>query len=142
MPVEVDSQGLMSALEILAARTAELGRIECTFACPQPVPVEDNQTAMQLYLIAQEAVEQCTKHARAHHVKITLSSTTEQLTLAVEDDGSGIGEVGSGGRMGLKIMHYRADLIGARLSVERRSNKGTRVKCELPWNGSPAKSEP
>lgn len=140
VPVEIDSEGLMSALESLAARIAEMSRVECTFECPAPVLVDDSQTVLQLCLIAQEATTNALKHARPKHVRISLTCTRNHLQLAVSDDGLGIGELRSANGMGLKIMNYRAGLLGAKLIVERAKEGGTRVTCRLPWIARTASS--
>jgi two-component system, LuxR family, sensor kinase FixL len=55
--------------------------------------------------------------------------------LTITDDGIGLPENASNGRgMGLRIMAYRANLMGAALNIERLLESGTRVTCKLPSN--------
>jgi PAS domain S-box-containing protein len=118
IPVEVDSRGLLAALSELAARTDGVQGVRCRFDCPRPVAVEDNQAATQLYHIAQEAVTNALRHGRPQHITIRLKADENSLTLEVSDDGTGLPpEPADGKGMGLKIMHYRAGLINARLAV-------------------------
>jgi len=133
VPVEVDSEGLMIALSELASRTSDLHSVNCTFECDEPVSVLDNQTAMHLYRLSQEAVTNAIKHGRGRNIRISLTDDTEFLTLKVEDDGRGFertDEPSAGS--GLRIMRYRAELIGATLSISRAQPHGTIVTCHVP----------
>lgn len=133
-PVEVDAKGLMLALEQLASTTETVYRIPCRLELADDVPVliSDNRAATQLYRIAQEAVTNALRHARAEHITIRMSANGPLTTLVVADDGVGIGQTGlATGGMGLRIMRYRAMSIGARLAVERGLARGTTVTCAL-----------
>lgn len=134
VPVPIDSMGLMSALSDLAEVAEKDAKLNCSFDCPQPVAVADNLAATHLYLIAQEAVHNAVKHARAKNIRISLESNAH-LTLRIEDDGCGISDPKSDsspfGGLGLRIMRNRAAIIGAGLSVERNSPSGTVVECTL-----------
>jgi PAS domain S-box-containing protein len=131
LPVAVDSEGLMDALADLAERTQQEGKVSCVFDCPVPVSVADNMTATQLYLIAQEAVHNAVKHARARTVRISLTAD-DGLELGVQDNGIGMpsGPAESHG-LGLRIMHNRAGIIGAALTIEPGEPTGTVVTCVL-----------
>ena len=123
----------MSALNGLAARVTELFKTICTFQCQLPVPIEDNSTATHLYRIAQEAISNAIRHGRAQRIEIGLSATRQHVILSVRDDGTGIvdSEAARTG-MGLRIMNYRADMIGASVVVQRRAGRGTEVICTMP----------
>ena len=131
MPVTVDNEGLMAALTDLADGIQAEGKVNCTFDCPSPVAVADNVIATHLYLIAQEAVRNAVKHARADAISITLQSDGD-LILSVQDDGDGmpVREVEKEG-MGLRIMHNRAAIIGAKLTIDQAEPRGTLVTCVL-----------
>jgi PAS domain S-box-containing protein len=132
IPVEVDTRGLRTALAELASRTSEIHGVKCTFDCAESADVEDNQTATHLYHIAQEATANALRHGQPQHIMISLESDDQSLSLRIEDDGVGFPEepVDTTG-MGLKIMHYRAGLVNARLAVERADPTGTLVTCTL-----------
>ncbi len=149
IPVEVDAHGLMSALGDLAAQTSQLrvhnsqsretALVTCTFRCDSPVEVNDNFVATHLYRIAQEAVTNALKHGSADQIEITLAKDRELLTLNISDNGIGIEQQPAAlpaespllNGMGLRIMGYRAALIGGILKVERLQPQGTRVLCTL-----------
>jgi PAS domain S-box-containing protein len=80
-----------------------------------------------LYRIAQEALNNVVKHAKASHAVVTLR-LGEAVRLTVADDGAGFdpGTV-TADHLGLRIMRERAEAIGARLSVYSESGEGTQV---------------
>lgn len=134
VPLHVDSEGLSAALAGLAKQVRDLHAIDCTHAGRTSLSSLDSRQTTHLYRIAQEAIQNALKHAAATKVTIRLFERDAQLTLEIADDGVGVGvvrEALSSGR-GLHIMAYRADLIGAVLTVRRGEAGGTIVCCTLP----------
>jgi PAS domain S-box-containing protein len=86
-----------------------------------------------LYRIAQEAVTNARKHARARTIRVTLSILADAVSLEVVDDGAGIDVTthGSPG-LGLRNMRHRALMSGAELVVGPRPGGGTRLECRIP----------
>jgi signal transduction histidine kinase len=135
-PVVVESQGLMAALTELAAKTRKLFQVNCRFHCPSPVLVPDHTVATHLYRITQEAVSNAVKHGRASEITIRLQRNGDRTLLTVRDNGRGFPVTPPKTQgMGLQIMHYRAGIIGAALTVEPDDGGGTRLDCAL--NGKP-----
>jgi signal transduction histidine kinase len=132
-PVEVDEDGLMSALEALAANIERLFHIRCEFRCDVPVRVKDNIVANHFYRIAQEAVNNAIKHGKAKHILIGLDAPRGKVRLSVHDDGMGFHPYlkGNHSGMGLQIMRYRAKMIGAHLDIESDPGHGTLVRACL-----------
>jgi signal transduction histidine kinase len=94
--------------------------------------MSDNFSATHLYRIAQEAVNNAIKHGRANHIRILLTGASSSITLNVADDGVGIGDRRAAGPgMGLRIMEYRAGLIGATLKIAAGEAGGTSVSCTI-----------
>ena len=81
-----------------------------------------------LYRIAQEAFNNIARHARATQVTTSLQNLSDRVILTVQDDGQGfdLGSVAAE-RMGLRMMHERAEGIGAELVVESEASRGTKV---------------
>jgi PAS domain S-box-containing protein len=130
VPVLSDSFGFMSALQQWASEVKELYQIECRFECEEAVVKLNETCATHLYHIAQEAAHNAIKHGKATQILIGLSAGEEGGALTVSDNGSGIPEIGPNqAGMGLRIMNYRAGMIGGRLSVERAAERGTLVTC-------------
>lgn len=131
LPVSVDGRGLMSALDDLATRVNKETSVMCTFDCPKPVAVADNVTATHLFLIAQEAVHNAVTHGQPRNVRIALLSN-DRMVLTVRCDGVGMATMPPQNQgMGLRIMHNRAAIIGATLTIERAQPTGTLVTCAL-----------
>ena len=128
-PVQLECDGLMSALQELVSSIERLFKISCRFDCEQPVLVEDNAVATHLYRIAQGAIHNAIKHGHATHVTLTLAGSGEH-TLTISDDGLGLSaEFSSSKGMGVHIMKYRAAMIGGRLSIAPGQPRGTKVVC-------------
>ena len=135
-PVDIDGQGLMSALTEMTARLNDAYGVCCTFECGLPVVVCDNQTATQLYRVAQEATTNAIRHAHPSQLAIRLEASSEAVTLRITDNGTGMRANETTGQappaMGLRTMYYRAGIIGGRLTVQPRAGGGTEVQCRLP----------
>ena len=130
IPVDVSAEGLMVALGDLADSVTSQSKVKCRFT--GPVPIYDNQTATHLYRIAQEAITNALKHSRANHITVSLEAHNGGVTLSIRDDGIGlVDQADTASGMGLKIMRYRASLIGATFSVETADDGGTLVTCTV-----------
>jgi signal transduction histidine kinase len=134
-PVAQDAEGLMISLRQLSESTTSSVELDCRFDCPRSVPVEENQVAVHLYRIAQEAVTNAVRHARASRISIALERNDEGLRLSVTDDGVGIPSTVTKEGSGMRIMRYRASAIGAALRVERGPARGTIVTCVVAERG-------
>jgi signal transduction histidine kinase len=131
--VRLSTDGLMEALEDFASSTSDLFNLSCRFECPLPILINNTDTAEHLYRIAQEAVSNAIKHGHAKNIVIRLDSSATSKLLRVIDDGSGLPAQHMNGKgMGLRIMSYRAQFIGAKLSIRRRDAGGTVLACLLP----------
>jgi two-component system CheB/CheR fusion protein len=129
-PVRLEENGLVSALEELAATSSELFKINCQFTCLEAPAAVENEVALHLYYIVLEAMANACKHGNAHNVYITLDSTRDGYCLTVRDDGKGMSSsVKVHGGMGIRIMQYRARVIGANLTLEGSPGSGTCVTC-------------
>ena len=131
-PVEIKEEGLMLALENLCASAESMFRTKARLRCDGDVSVGDNLVALHYYRIAQEAVSNAIRHGKAKHIDVSLRRTDDRLTLSVVDDGIGIAGADRGNSgMGLKIMEYRASVIGASVSIQKKKPSGTRVTCSV-----------
>jgi PAS domain S-box-containing protein len=129
-PVRLEENGLASALEELAANAGNLFKIKCIFSCPEPLSEMENGAALHLYYIAQEAVLNAAKHGRATRASILLLRIHDRFVLTVQDDGAGFELPGTNlGGMGIRIMRYRARVIGATLDLKSQPGRGTQVTC-------------
>ena len=132
-PVQMDEAGLESALGELAMSASRLLDIECEFESPRHISIYDNMVATHLYRITQEALNNATRHGQATHVNIDLSEKDGVVALSIVDNGNGIPAPvgGKADGMGLKIMDYRARLIGGQLEIGKAPGGGTKVTCRF-----------
>jgi signal transduction histidine kinase len=130
-PVEVEAENLSAALRDLAAATERLHGRQVRVEDDAFLTLHDGKVATELYRIAQEAVTNCVKHARASTITIRLEGGPGPSRLQIIDDGIGIASPPSAGGAGLRIMRYRANSIGGSLAVERGRTGGTVVTCTL-----------
>jgi signal transduction histidine kinase len=137
-PVQEDESALQTALAELTANASKMLNIKCSLQCPDPVPVHDNAVATHLYRIAQEALHNANKHGHASEVTVELSAQNESVKLRVVDNGGGLEKPQNAGRgMGIKIMNYRARLIGGQLEIGQNPAGGTVVACSFLHNTNP-----
>jgi len=132
-PIEMNEEGLMTALNVLSLNTTKIFNIPCTFTCAEPVSIHDETALTQLYRIAQEAVTNAVKYAKSGHIEISLGKNHDRIVMTVKDNGIGIPDhTDLKGGMGLKIMNYRAGLINASLDIKRDASGGTIITCTCP----------
>jgi PAS domain S-box-containing protein len=132
-PVDLAENGLMGALEQMAATLSSRVGVKCSFCCDKPVLVHDNAVATHLYRIAQEAVNNALKHSRAKRIDIELQGGAGGLRLSVSDDGVGFAAQGPerDRGMGLEIMRFRVDAIDGAMEIRARKPSGTVVSVTL-----------
>ena len=129
-PVRLEEEGLVSALEEVVINATKLFKVHCHFSCTGAHPKLETTAALHLYYIAQEAVLNAAKHGNATEIFVSLNRQHERFVLTVQDNGRGfeIAERHSGG-MGVRIMRYRAQVIGATLDLKSRPGQGTQMVC-------------
>jgi PAS domain S-box-containing protein len=131
-PVPVTPEGLDSALRKLAKVTQASTGTPCRFESNSPVKVVDQTTAMQLYRIAQEAVNNAIKYSEAELIIIKLEQGEDYTSLAISDDGKGFNlneKIKAG--YGLRIMNYRAGIVGSHIRIQTQQGKGTQIICRF-----------
>jgi signal transduction histidine kinase len=121
----------------LAVGTEKMFGVKCSFHHDDGIVLPEGNTAEHLYRLAQEAVNNAVKHGKASHIDIIWQSCPTGQVLWIRDNGVGFDpdagtSNGSGGGIGLRVMQYRAELIGGRLRVDRGHIGGTVVACEFP----------
>lgn len=137
-PVELEQHGLFVALKGVALRTQERFGISCAVQADAKVPFRlDESGTIQLFRIAQEAVQNAAKHAQATEILIRLQKQDGALLLTVKDDGCGLSADAKPAGMGLRIMQYRARLIQGTLSISNGEGGGVLVSCSLPATDAP-----
>jgi PAS domain S-box-containing protein len=131
-PESLETEGLIAALEKQAAALKARHEIEVdAVLCDEP---EASLEAKEVvYRIAQEALHNTVKHARAANVQIKVDCDSKWITLEVSDDGIGFDAQGDfPGHLGLRSMRERALHLGGTLEVNSTSGKGTRICAQIP----------
>jgi signal transduction histidine kinase len=131
-PESLKKEGLVAALEKQAdALKARHGIDVVAALCNEPEASLEVKEAV--YRIAQEALHNTVKHARASNVKIKMECTPEQITLEITDDGAGFeARDDFPGHLGLRSMRERALHLGGVLEVDSSPGKGTYVCARIP----------
>jgi PAS domain S-box-containing protein len=132
MPISLQADGLVDGLAEMALQMSE-GPTHCALICPFPIRIADDIVAHHLFRIAQEAVNNATRHGGAKKVTVTLCQSDESVTLRIDDDGKGFSPsaAGTSRGVGLKTMRHRANVIGATLEAWSGRKKGTRITCTV-----------
>jgi PAS domain S-box-containing protein len=134
-PVSTQSGGLAAALRALAARASQRFGVRVEFRDSVNVPIQLNEAyATHLYRIAQEALTNVVRHSLASEVAIGLEVLGGELQLRIDDNGRGFTHQPPDGAagLGLKMMRYRAQMLGGDLVLETSANGGASVRCSCP----------
>ncbi len=123
---------LPSALEALAMQLETVSSVKCAVRVRGWLRGMDLNTSTHLYRIAQEAMNNATKHAHAKQVEVGLKVAPSGLRLTIRDDGVGLVRANHRRKgLGLSIMQYRARAIGGRLDIRSTRGNGTTIICEI-----------
>jgi PAS domain S-box-containing protein len=125
--------GLLSSLQELAANTKSVHQVTCSLLFHEKIPSGNDMVNTNLYHIAQEAVQNAIRHGGAGHIIIEMASRKTWFSLRITDNGTGFDPSKDARGMGIRIMNYRAKLMGASLDIES-SDTGTCVTLKLPLN--------
>jgi PAS domain S-box-containing protein len=133
-PVTFDRGGLALALEELARRLSAMFHINVRCEADDTLDRGlESVNALHLYRIAQEAVTNAAQHGSAGQVQIELRCDGERGLLRIEDNGHGFNPAMQHSKgLGLRIMHYRAQMMAGSLRIESTRTQGTVVSCWFP----------
>ncbi len=130
-------KSLQALLQETLAQAASLGAPALSFHTDLQAPIHlPLEITTQVLRVAQEALANAEKHARARHVRLTLAQEAEALVMTVSDDGLGFdptrSATGGSDHFGLSIMRARAARIAGQLTVQSAPDQGTRVILRWP----------
>ena len=133
-PESLATEGLVVALSKQAAALRARHHLEVEAQLGDE-PELSLQAKEALYRIAQEALHNIVKHARAGLVTLTLEPAEDQVVLLVADDGMGFDPQGEfPGHLGLSSMRERAELLGGTFQICSATGEGTQVRVTLPYD--------
>jgi two-component system NarL family sensor kinase len=130
----VVQHGIVAALENEVRRLNKIGQFEITLEKQNTVPILDTNTAIILYRMVQEILNNSIKHSNAKRVNIVLRAIENLFTLVYKDDGVGFEmeeKIKSGGS-GLTTLQNRSKSINATLTIQSAPETGTIISIELP----------
>jgi two-component system, NarL family, sensor histidine kinase UhpB len=136
-PETLNDLGLASALAALSNGFGSRAGLRVSRRIDAPLPELGREAELVVYRVAQEALTNVARHAECDRAELMVASDADQLTLTVRDHGRGLpnGSVAEGN--GMRGMRERAELIGAKLTVERcLHGAGTELRLELPLDGA------
>jgi len=135
--LEVQGEEVWLQLKKMAANVRKTFHIGCRFRMVGQPRELSADAVEQLYKIAQESVSNAIKHGKATRVSILLACREQDLVLRIKNDGVPFQtEHSSSNRLGLRIMNYRAHLVGGEFKIRAVGNSGTLVTCGVPCSGS------
>lgn len=137
-PSVIEDLGLVEALKIECDRVGQQGAIAVKFDCrdvPKKLPAD---AALCLFRVAQEALRNIERHARAGSVDVSVAGRDGGLAVAVRDDGVGFDATREGKRasLGLASMRERVRLLGGRLEIRSAQGDGTALVAWVPLEGA------
>jgi PAS domain S-box-containing protein len=137
-PVILERSGLIAALEQLVEDYNKLGQLQIKMKIGREEPKLPEEVKLGFFRIAQEALNNIRKHAKATQINIILTFREDQLEMSVSDNGIGFdimeasARASGKGSLGLMSMKERADLIKANLKIESKPGYGTTIRVEIP----------
>ncbi len=137
-PIYLEDLGLVTALEMLARESSSPDGLKVEFLRSGQERRLSKEVELALYRIAQEALNNVARHARASRASLVVNFDEDGIHLEVSDDGIGFPvprnptDLAPSGHFGLLGMRERADLIGASLAIESGTVGGTRLSVHLP----------
>lgn len=135
-PTSVKYRGLVGALQLLAETVRTNFRTPCQCDVDAGIAIQNNDIEAHLFRIAQEAVNNALRHGKPSEVKLSLQHVSQtECELRIEDDGAGLKKTKGGQHngIGVRVMDYRANLIGARLTIKAKPRRGVIVTCRFPY---------
>jgi two-component system, NarL family, sensor histidine kinase UhpB len=131
-PEALDDLGLLNALIALCSRLDRQGETRVSRDLQGKLPPLSADVELVVYRVAQEALTNAIRHARATRATVSLRADAEQVALVVSDDGDGMPVPLPTATAGLSGMRERALLVGGRLRIESRPGAGTQIRLDVP----------
>lgn len=133
-PKELDDNGLLAALQLLATSFSQRHQIACHLDTPENEIMLLPSITKQIYRLVQEALNNIAKHAKATRVGITLKYEPTQVVLTVSDNGKGIvaEDLHKTGSFGLNGMRERVAELGGKLHINSIPGTGSTLQFVIP----------
>lgn len=131
-PIELEANGLISALKELVSNQESMFNISCSLKYNRGIDIKDKSVSTHLFRIVQESINNAKRHGLATKIEVSLNFVKDSIILYIKDNGIGIKtELETTKGMGLRIMNYRSRMIGASLEILNLVDGGTNVICSI-----------
>jgi two-component system sensor histidine kinase UhpB len=138
-PSVLQHAGLMATLQRHCADIEQHHQLKVSFAATDDLDALSPAVALCLFRVAQEALANAVRHARARTIAVHLAATNGDVHLSIEDDGVGFGGVERArSGLGLRSMEERVRLVQGSLKLESQPGQGTRLLVRVPYAKTPA----
>jgi signal transduction histidine kinase len=143
LPAALDEFGIVSTLRTLSFELSTLAGFKVTFDNEGSLDRLSKKSQVYLYRIAQEALNNIAKHARAQQVTIKLLRKNSIVTLEVTDNGKGFifDPVNFAQRNGLQNMRERTNLLQGELTITSKPGMGTTLLVTIPYSTGNGKDQ-
>jgi len=143
MPAALDEFGIVSTLRSLCSELGALAGFNATLENEGSFERISKKSQVYIYRIAQEALHNIAKHARATQVNMKLIRINNIVTLEVSDNGKGFifDPVSFAQRNGLQNMRERTNLLQGEFIINSKPGSGTTIKVSIPYNTSNGKDQ-
>lgn len=131
-PHQLDHLGLTLSLKAMIENADESSVIEIDEKIDSVDEVFSIESAMNIYRIVQESLNNILKHSRAKHARITLERDIHEVILKIEDDGCGFNANEDQKGLGLRNVAERVRMLGGKLKVESAPGQGVHLKITIP----------
>jgi two-component system, NarL family, sensor histidine kinase UhpB len=133
-PEALDDLGLIDALISLCLRMEQQGGVKVLRELEGGLPPLSSEVELVIYRVAQEALTNALRHARASQVRVALVRRADAIVLSVADDGRGLPRSQPTKTGGMAGMRERAILIGADIEISSRPSEGVEVRLTVTSN--------
>ncbi|MCX6873735.1 MAG: sensor histidine kinase [Verrucomicrobia bacterium] len=135
-PALLDDLGLIPALHSFMKGAMHNAGIRASLKVYAGIEEASGAVRTVLYRVAQEALTNVVRHAKASHTEVRIESLKGIICMTITDDGQGFQVAGNGAkphnRLGLLGMRERVEMLGGTLSVESAPGHATTIRVELP----------
>lgn len=141
-PVELDFADICDALQSLCRESEHFNDLKISFTQSGTPSDLTSEQKINLFRIAQEALQNSIKHAKAKNITLSISFTERNINLTVTDDGIGLNEKNISKNdfkekrrprgLGRRSMEYRANQLNGTFKIESGKNSGTKVIVTIP----------
>jgi signal transduction histidine kinase len=125
-PVMLEGAGLMTALQALAMEVPN-----CEFVCERPVFINNAETALTLFRIAEGSLPLSLKNEEVGKTRLELAQQGEEVLLRISTAGKALARVHEDASIS-KLMQLHAHSVGGNVTLEQSSNNGTVLTCVVP----------